>query len=215
MPASRLRRCGGSHLRSWAWRGGAVVTFVLAVTAVGAAGVAALPPARYPAAVAALHRQAVTGDAQARYDLAIVLLCGALVPRDPASAGVWMALAAPQGHVGAQSVFGWQLMSATGMQRDDLHAVHWLQQAAEAGDTAAQNNLGLQYALGHGVIRDEAQAERWFRAAADKGAAAAARNLQILLGLPLERASAPAAASAHASAATPVVCTKGPRTISR
>ncbi len=139
-----------------------------------------IPP--YPPAVAALHRQAVAGEAQARYDLGIVLLCGRWVPRDAPTAGLWMALASAQDHEGAQSVFGWQLMTGTGVRRDDLHAVHWLTRAAETGDTAAQNNLGVSYALGHGVPRDRALAERWFQAAADQGAEEAARNLAVLRG---------------------------------
>lgn len=146
-----------------------------------------IPP--YPPAVAALHRQAVAGEAQARYDLGIVLLCGRWVPRDAPTAGLWMALASAQDHTGAQSVFGWQLMTGTGPRRDDLHAVQWLRRAAEAGDTAAQNNLGVSHALGHGVPRDLVLAERWFRAAADQGAEDAVRNLAVLRGEPA--ASAP------------------------
>jgi uncharacterized protein len=157
------------------WSVGAVT---LALWAAGPAW-ARLPEAPV---IAALHAQAVEGQAQARYDLGIALLCGKLVPRDPAQAALWLALASAQDHRGAQSVFGWQLMTATGVKRDDLHAAHWLQKAATSGDTAAQNNLGVLYAVGRGVAADRNQAERWFRAAAEQGASDAERNLALLLG---------------------------------
>lgn len=143
---------------------------------------APLAPDRYPPAVASLHRSAVAGDADARYDLAIVLLCGAQVPRDAASAALWLALLAPAEHSGAQSVLGWQLMTGTGVLRDDRHAAYWLRAASDHGDTAANNNLGVVLALGRGVPRDLAAAERRFRAAAEMGAEAAAHNLAVLLG---------------------------------
>ncbi|MDP1899546.1 MAG: tetratricopeptide repeat protein [Rubrivivax sp.] len=140
-----------------------------------------------PAAIAALRHRAIAGDLQAQYDLAIVLLCGQWVPRDPAQASLWLALASARDHRGSQSVLGWLLMTGTGARRDDAHAAHWLGKAAEGGDTAAQNNLGVLYATGRGVKQDEAQADRWFSAAAEKGATEAARNLAVLRG----EASAP------------------------
>lgn len=162
-----------------------------------------LPPDRYPPEVAALHRRAVAGQAQDRFDLAIVLLCGTQVPRDPGSAAVWLALAAPQPHAGAQSVFGWQLMTATGVLQDDHHAARWLQAAAEAGETAAQNNLGVLYAQGRGVKQDLAQAEHWFREAARKGAEDAAANLDRLLDREPARPRAGAGASKKQASAPP------------
>jgi TPR repeat protein len=152
-----------------------------------------------PAPLAALHQHAVDGDAQAQFDLGILLLCGRELPRDAAHAALWMAMAAARNHDGAQSVLGWQLMTATGVRRDDLHAAHWIELAARAGDTAAQNNLGVLYALGQGVPRDPAEAERWFRAAADQGAAEAQRNLALLRGsaLPARSASASGTPGLH------------------
>jgi TPR repeat protein len=189
-----------------------------------AAAAQASTAAEVPAAIAALHRQAVDGDMQAQYDLAIVLLCGRRVPRDPAQAALWLALASARGHLGAQSVLGWLLMSApragpsrpphggsskvaqpplletgTGVKRDDMHAAHWLERAAAGADTAAMNNLGVLYATGRGVDADAARAERWFRAAAAQGASDAARNLEVLLGgaAPAPAARRDVAASVH------------------
>lgn len=125
---------------------------------------------------------AVSDDAQALYDRAITLMCGSSGVRNPAEAARLLAIAAEQGHAGAQSVLGWLHMTGTGMPRDDARAARWLRPAAEAGDTAAQNNLGVLHAIGQGVAHDHAAAERWFRAAADKGAADAARNLDVLRG---------------------------------
>ena len=184
---------------------------------------APLSPDHYPSLVATLHREAVAGEADARYALAVVLLCGTQVPRDPASAALWLALLAPAGHAGAQSVLGWQLMTGTGVLRDDRHAARWLRDAADQGDTAAGNNLGVLFALGRGVPRDRAAAERLFRTAAEQGAEAAARNLAVLLGrdeLPTVRSASPGASGAPGPAAahpalTTAACQALSRTFSR
>ncbi len=143
-------------------------------------GSAALASATLAPEIAYLHEQAVGGDVLAQFDLAIVLLCGKLVPRDPAQAALWLALASAKDDRNAQSVLGWQLMSGTGVRRDDRHAARWLESAAKAGDAAAQNNLGVLYALGHGVAKDRVAAQRWFGAAAAQGATYAAQNLEQL-----------------------------------
>ncbi len=193
-----MRRVAGRLGR--AWRAGALAVLLCAAFGVRAAP---LTPDRYPAAVAALHRAATDGGADARYDLAIVLLCGTQVPRDPASAALWLALLAPEGHTAAQSVLGWQLMAGTGVLRDDRHAARWLREAADRGDTAARNNLGVLTALGRGVPRDLDAAERLFRSAAEQGAEAAARNLSVLLGREdaAKRAAQPSAAHPDVTAA--------------
>jgi TPR repeat protein len=135
-------------------------------------------------ALALLRERAGAGDAQAQYNLAVALLCGTQVARDPAAASQWLALAAAQNHTGARSVLGWMYMTGTGVQRDSAKAAHWLLQAAKAGDTAAANNLGILYALGQGVAQDDAQAEHWFNVAAGQGAVDAVRNLEVLRAFP-------------------------------
>lgn len=132
--------------------------------------------------IASLRDRAAAGDAQARYDLGVAMLCRRGIARDPGDAARLLRGAAESGHASAQSVLGWMLMSGRGGRRDDAQAAGWLQRAAQAGDTAAQNNLGVLYATGRGVARDEAAAERWFRSAAEKGAEQAADNLAVLRG---------------------------------
>lgn len=191
----------------------ALVAGAALLVAATRAPAAPLSPDRYPPPVAALHRAAVDGAADARHDLAIVLLCGTQVPRDPASAALWLALLAPAGHTGAQSVLGWQLMTGTGVLRDDRHAAHWLGEAADRGDTAARNNLGVLHATGRGVPRDPAAAERLFRAAAGQGAEAAARNLAVLLGRDGPASAGPRAA--EPSAAHPALTADACQALSR
>ena len=134
------------------------------------------------AEVAVLRNEAMRGDVQAQYDLAVALDCGCGVQRDRAEAVEWLRKAADRGHVGAQSALGWKYMTGDGVRRDDKLAFAWLRRAAERGNTSAQNNLGILYAQGRGVEADPAEAEKWFRSAADKGAADAQRNLEALLG---------------------------------
>ncbi|MBX3637777.1 MAG: sel1 repeat family protein, partial [Rubrivivax sp.] len=148
-----MKQCGAYAAAGW--------LVVLSCVAVPARAATPAPAAVSPAASAAdtLRQRAAAGDAQARHDLAVALLCGRVREREPGEALRWMALAAEQGHRGAQSVFGWMLMSGTGVARDDAQAARWLRAAAEGRDTAAQNNLGVLYATGQGVPRDRAEAE--------------------------------------------------------
>lgn len=134
------------------------------------------------AEVAILRSEAIRGDVQAQYDLAVALDCGCGVQRDRAEAVEWLHKAADRGHVSAQSALGWKYMTGEGVPRDDKLAFAWLRRAAKRGNTSAQNNLGILYAQGRGVEADPAEAEKWFRRAADKGAADAQRNLEALLG---------------------------------
>lgn len=140
-------------------------------------------PSSGPAAIdgANLRDEAMRGDIQAQYDLAIALDCGCGVQRNRAEALAWLRKAADQGHVGAQSALGWKYMTGDGVRRDDSVALGWLRRAAARGNTSAQNNLGILYAQGRGVAADPVEAEKWFRSAAEKGAADAQRNLDALL----------------------------------
>lgn len=148
----------------------------------GEAGTATSSTGAQPTAeVAVLRSEAMRGDAQAQYDLAIALDCGCGVQRDRAEAIEWLRSAADRGHVGAQSALGWKYMTGDGVRQDDKLAFAWLRRAAERGNTSAQNNLGILYAQGRGVEADPAEAEKWFRSAADKGAADAQRNLEALI----------------------------------
>jgi len=171
------------------WLAGFVATLSLARranaadTRSGEAGTSAGASDAQPTAeVAVLRNEAMRGDVQAQYDLAVALDCGCGVQRDRAEAIEWLRKAADRGHVGAQSALGWKFMIGEGVPRDDKLAFEWLRRAAERGNTSAQNNLGILYAQGRGVAADAAEAEKWFRSAADKGAADAQRNLEALLG---------------------------------
>jgi TPR repeat protein len=159
-----------------------------------APAVAAAAEPAPPVEIDHMRKGAATGDRQHQYDLGVLMLCQSIRLRksNPAEAARRFADAeklledaARQGHIQAQSVRGWMLMSGGPLVptvHDDKRASQWLQRAAERNDTEAQNNLGVLYATGRGVQRDEAAAERWFRAAADKDAEVAKRNLEVLLG---------------------------------
>jgi hypothetical protein len=134
-----------------------------------------------PSELTRLNKAASRGDAQAQYDLAVVLDCGRGAKRDPARALRWLTQAASGGHVAAQSALGWKYMTGEGVVRDDGTAFRWIRRAAESGEAAAQNNLGILYAQGRGVEADVVEAEKWFRRAAEQGAADAQRNLDELL----------------------------------
>lgn len=184
-----------------------VATLLLAASPPPAVAARLGETAAVASALALLRERASAGDAQAQYDLAVALLCGTQVARDPVQAAQWMTLAAAQEHTGARSVLGWMYMTGTGVKRDAGQAAQGLQLAAEAGDTAAANNLGVLYALGQGVTQDDALAAHWFKLAASQGAADAARNLEVLRAFPGGTGKRPeAAATAMHPALTPANC---------
>ena len=181
----KARRSRSARLLTAAWLAALLGAASSVEPAKAAEGAAQAP------SIASLRERAAAGNAEARYDLGVAMLCQRGLARDPGEAARLLRGAAETGHAGAQSVLGWMLMSGRGVPRNDTLAAGWLQRAAEAGDTAAQNNLGVLYATGQGVAHDHTAAERWFRAAADQGAEMAAENLAILRGGGGSRAATP------------------------
>jgi len=141
-----------------------VQTMPLAQTQSNSASAGALSPA-----VAHIADAATTGDAQAQYTLARMYSSGNGVPKDPATAVLWLQKAANQGHADAQYSLGTSYLMGDGVPKDPAAAAAWLSKSAQQGNAAAQTNLGAMYLNGDGVAQDFRLALSWLEKAAAQG----------------------------------------------
>ncbi len=135
------------------------------------------------------------GDAQARYNLALLYANGWGVPRHPRTAFELYKAAAQQGHLESQYNLGLAYRQGLGVVRSNLDAAHWWTQAAERGHPRARFNLGLMYAQGLGVGKDTDKALGLWELSARSGYAKAREALaQVLesgkMGFPRDPARA-------------------------
>ena len=91
-------------------------------------------------AVALLTTAAEAGDAEACYNLALLLARGEGCARDARRAFGWFAKAAEQGIAPAQSRLGILYATGEGVAVDAIEAHKWFVMAARAGDAAARAN---------------------------------------------------------------------------
>ncbi len=82
------------------------------------------------------HRAAEQGHIDAAYRLALIMLRGVGVARDPVGAAGWMYFAAARDHGKAQYEYATLLASGTGIARDEYAALSWYLIAAERNDVS-------------------------------------------------------------------------------
>jgi len=159
-----------------------------------AASAAKPPPADLMAAIPAglsqpLHDGAVAGDVGAEFELALRLLDGRGVARDPHAAAQWFEQAAVRGLPIAEYRLAALYEKGVGVTRDLPVAMGWYVKAATAGNARAMHNLAVMHAEGAiGGKPDYATAAEWFRKAGQFGVRDSQFNLGILyargLGVP-------------------------------
>jgi len=104
--------------------------------------------------LAALERQAASGDAAASYALGLRYETAQGVPRDYVRAAHQYCRAARSGHVEAGYTLGWMFAYGRGVARDDRRAAAWLAWARELGHPHAAQSLDvLGYAKPYGTPR--------------------------------------------------------------
>ncbi len=168
----------GRHERGKSMRFlGLCVALALLVGAVGAP--AQSTDSKSSQSVAALKKQAASGDAEAQYYLGMTYLGGFGVPPDYTKAAAWMRKAAEQGLVSAQWTLGGLYEYGTGVPQDYAQAAVWYRKAAEQGSAGGQFHLGVFYAKGQGVPQDYAEAYFWFDLAAAGNCATLTRCLGV------------------------------------
>ena len=104
---------------------------------------------------------AVTGNAQAQYEIGKVYYNGEGVEQDYVEATRWYRLAAEQGHAKAQNRLGIAYANGEGVEQDYVEATRWWRLVAEQGHAKAQNRLGIAYENGKGVPQDFVYSHMW------------------------------------------------------
>lgn len=82
-------------------------------------------------------KEARIGDAQAQYDVGVMLANGDGVAKNISEARHWLESAAKRGHSDAQFLCGVAFASGAGVERDDWQALRWLFKAHEQGNAKA------------------------------------------------------------------------------
>lgn len=112
---------------------------------------------------------ATNGDAEAQYNLALLLMKGMGVAKDERKALEWFHKAAHQGMTDAMYNIGVMFYEGKGAYRSDQSAIEWWQLAADGGNANGQYNLGVMYAFAIGIKQDTAKALALWQASAKQG----------------------------------------------
>ena len=135
----------------------------------------------YAAALAAWQPLAEQGNADAQFNVGVLLDRGMGAPEDPAAAAAWYRRAADQGNAAAQVNLGLMYLLGRGVGSDDAAAVEWFRRAAEGNVPEGLVNLGYLYRIGRGVPRDPARAYGLLRRGALFGNTLAALGVAEML----------------------------------
>lgn len=134
--------------------------------------------------VARTRAAARRGDADAAFRLALMLLNGTGVARNPSEAARFMKMAAEKGHRHAQYSLGALYYGGSGVRQDRRAAAGWIARAAAGGHVEAQYAYGMLLLSGDGVPVDKVAAMEWLGKASRQGSAGARDVLRQLVALP-------------------------------
>lgn len=133
-----------------------------------------------------MTKAAKSGHAIAQARLAIRLLKGEGVARDPAAGVRWLRKAANKDHVPSQRRLGICLQIGLGVERDIDEAEHWLATAVRNRDIPAAYRLGICKRRGTGARRDADRATTLLSIATKGGNARAAFQLHYAFHTPAD-----------------------------
>lgn len=108
-------------------------------------GTAAMERKDYAVAQKIFQPLAEEGDAQAQKAIGRMLLNGAGVEKNPATALGWFLKAADQNDAEAQLIVGNMYESGLGVPVDLAEATKWYLKSANNGFSTAENNIGLAF----------------------------------------------------------------------
>ncbi len=103
-------------------------------------GLAHLNLKEYDKAIAIWSKLAERGDAQAQFDLGVMLHNGCGVDKDFKESIYWLEKAADQHHADAENYLGAIYTTGFGAQQDIEKATHFLKRAMEHGNEPARRN---------------------------------------------------------------------------
>jgi localization factor PodJL len=140
-----------------------------------------------------LREAAAAGEPLAEFELALRLVEGRGVAKDPRAAAQWFEQAAVRDLPIAQYRLAALYEKGIGVARDPQLAMSWYTKAATAGNARAMHNLAVMNAEGAaGGKPDYAEAAQWFRKAGQLGIRDSQFNLGILyargMGVPQDLA---------------------------
>ena len=113
------------------------------------------------------------GDAEAMNSLGVLYFMGTQVPRDYATALLWLQKAIDGGSSNAMSNLATMYLLGTGVPRDPVNAFQWFGRSAARGNVQSMYTAAVMADEGLGTPRDAALARTLYREAAESGFAAA------------------------------------------
>lgn len=116
-----------------------------------------------------LARHAITGDANAEYEIGTVFARGMAVPQSHERAAYWYRRAAEQGKADALYALGLAYLNGAGVPRDAREAMTWFRRASVAGNPRGAYEVGRLYETGELGPPNLRIAAGWYRIAADAG----------------------------------------------
>lgn len=126
-------------------------------------------------------KSAAKGQADAQFNLGLILEQGTGVKQDLPKAVFWYKKAAIQGHTIAQYNYATMLHFGKGINKDETEAAKWYELAARKGHIAAQSSLAFLY-LQHtkASFRNSSKAAYWYNKSAKLGYPESQFNLGLL-----------------------------------
>jgi TPR repeat protein len=117
-----------------------------------------------------LHREAAArGNADAMFEIYVLLSTGQGAEKDEATALEWCQKAASQGHARACYNLGAFYATGRGVEKDAAQSVAWYERASEAGHGRASAMVGYMLLVGDGMPEDRARAAAFFETADEQG----------------------------------------------
>ncbi len=120
---------------------------------------------------------AISGNADAQYDLAEMLERGRGVNKDLAEAFKWYSKSAEQGNTKAAFRTGLAYLKGYGVEKNTESALKWLQLASDRGYERANYYLGVMYEKGDGVSVNYTRALSHYKKALSAGYAPAKERI--------------------------------------
>jgi TPR repeat protein len=131
-------------------------------------------------AVIYLSRAADSGNAEAQFNYASLLLDGKVTKMDPAHANKLLTKSAKLDYVPAQLRLARNYQSGIGLKKNSDLTFYWYNRAATQGNPYALYQVGLRYKDGDGVEKDSVQAHKYLNISLANGYQAAMQDLQSL-----------------------------------
>jgi len=131
-------------------------------------------------AVIYLSKAADSGNAEAQFNYASLLLEGKVTKMDPAHANELLKKSAKADYIPAQLRIARNYQVGVGFKKNSELSFYWYNRAATQGNPYALFEVGVRYKDGNGVEKDSVQAHKYLNLALANGYQDAMQELQVL-----------------------------------